>query len=50
MQQQWEYLTVPIATAIKPDVATAQLNELGAQGWELVNVFAFHAFLKRRKG
>jgi hypothetical protein len=42
----WEYWRLPITNA--HDANLAALNELGSQGWELVNVSAMHYWLKRR--
>ncbi len=43
---KWEYMTIALPAhgflggKIDPDELTARLDEAGAAGWELVNVFA----------
>ena len=43
---KWEYMTIALPAhgflggKISPDELTARLDEAGAAGWELVNVFA----------
>ena len=43
---KWEYMTIALPAhgflggKIDPDELTARLDEVGAAGWELVNVFA----------
>lgn len=44
---QWEHKVIALPQALS--MAQEVLAEAGAQGWELVNVFAYHAFFKRPK-
>ena len=44
-QTTWEYMTIMLGAggffggAVSGDTLTAKLNELGAEGWELVTAF-----------
>jgi hypothetical protein len=37
---RWEYKTVEHALSAEPVIGEAELNELGAEGWELAGVLA----------
>jgi hypothetical protein len=48
---QWEYLTVSVGSfwsMPKDEDLESMLNELGEQGWEVVNAFAQHSSNKVR--
>lgn len=48
---KWEYRIITVFSAISKE---AELNALGEQGWELVEIYAFsmglYYYFKRRKG
>lgn len=52
IQPVWEYQHLVWAPAGDPTIEAGQLNQLGAEGWELVNVIfdgqAQHLYLKRQ--